>query len=108
MGTEEASLTPLERALLEEIRGDRKAIVDALGKVETELAGLRKQAPDRTHLWALGALWILTLFLVAIVAATRGVDPNHAAQAVPTLVPLTSGAVAAEPKPAAPPTTPGS
>ena len=83
----EGFLTPLEAALVAEIRGNGSAVVVALGELKTEIREIRNNPPFRWVPWAMLLLWLLNMFVIAILAMERGVDPLRAAEAVKGLTP---------------------
>jgi hypothetical protein len=83
----EGFLTPLEAALVAEIRGNGAAVVSALGELKTEIREVRTNPPFRWVPWSMLLLWLLNMFVIGILALERGVDPVRAAEAVKTLVP---------------------
>jgi len=80
-------LTPLEAALVAEIRGNALAVVVALGELKTEIREIRNNPPFRWVPWSMLLLWLLNMFVIAILAMERGVDPLRAAEAVRALTP---------------------
>ncbi len=84
-------LTPLEAALVSEIRGNGAAVVSALGELKTEIREIRNNPPFRWVPWAMLLLWLLNMFVIAILAMERGVDPLKAAEAVKVLTPGLTG-----------------
>lgn len=80
-------LSPLEAALVAEIRGNGSAVVVALGELKTEIREIRNNPPFRWVPWSMLLLWLLNMFVIAILAMERGVDPMHAAEAVKLLSP---------------------
>ncbi len=80
-------LTPLEAALVAEIRGNGSAVVVALGELKTEIREIRNNPPFRWVPWSMLLLWLLNMFVIAILAMERGVDPLRAAEAVKALTP---------------------
>lgn len=85
-------LSPLEAALVAEIRGNGSAVVVALGELKTEIREIRNNPPFRWVPWSMLLLWLLNMFVIAILAMERGVDPVKAAEAVRVLTPGTSDA----------------
>ncbi len=83
----EGFLTPLEAALVAEIRGNGAAVVAALGELKTEIREVRNNPPFRWVPWAMLLLWLLNMFVIGILALERGVDPMKAAEAVKVLTP---------------------
>ena len=83
----EGFLTPLESALVAEIRGNGAAVVSALGELKTEIREIRSNPPFRWVPWAMLLLWLCNMFVIAILAMERGVDPLKAAEAVKVLTP---------------------
>ena len=83
----EGFLTPLESALVAEIRGNGAAVVSALGELKTEIREVRNNPPFRWVPWAMLLLWLCNMFIIAILALERGVDPVKAAEAVKVLAP---------------------
>ena len=84
-------LTPLEAALVAEIRGNGSAVVVALGELKTEIREIRNNPPFRWVPWSMLLLWLLNMFVIAILAMERGVDPLRAAEAVKALTPGLQG-----------------
>ena len=84
-------LSPLEAALVAEIRGNGSAVVVALGELKTEIREIRNNPPFRWVPWSMLLLWLLNMFVIAILAMERGVDPLHAAEAVKALSPGITG-----------------
>ncbi len=89
----EGLLSPLEAALVAEIRGNGSAVVVALGELKTEIREIRNNPPFRWVPWAMLLLWLLNMFVIAILAMERGVDPLRAAEAVKALTPGITGDV---------------
>jgi hypothetical protein len=87
----EGFLTPLEAALVAEIRGNGAAVVSALGDLKTEIREVRTNPPFRWVPWAMLLLWLCNMFIIAILAMERGVDPVKAAEAVKVLTPGLNG-----------------
>ncbi len=87
----EGFLTPLESALVAEIRGNGAAVVSALGELKAELRVVRNSPPFRWVPWVVLLLWLCNMFVIAILAMERGVDPREAAEAVKVLVPEITG-----------------
>ena len=87
----EGFLTPLEAALVAEIRGNGAAVVSALGELKTEIREIRSNPPFRWVPWAMLLLWLCNMFIIAILAMERGVDPVKAAEAVKVLTPGLNG-----------------
>lgn len=83
-------LSPLEAALVAEIRGNGSAVVVALGELKTEIREIRNNPPFRWVPWSMLLLWLLNMFVIAILAMERGVDPLKAAEAVKVLAPRTT------------------
>ena len=83
----EGFLTPLESAFVAEIRGNGAAVVLAIGELKTEIREVRNNPPFRWVPWAMLLLWLCNMFVIAILALERGVDPVKAAEAVKTLTP---------------------
>lgn len=83
----EGFLTPLEAALVAEIRSNGAAVVSALGELKTEIREIRSNPPFRWVPWAMLLLWLCNMFIIAILAMERGVDPVKAAEAVRVLTP---------------------
>ncbi len=83
----EGFLTPLEAALVAEIRGNGAAVVSALGELKTEIREVRNNPPFRWVPWVMLLLWLLNMFVIAILAMELGVDPVKAAEAVKVLTP---------------------
>ena len=80
-------LTPLEAALVAEIRGNGAAVVAALCDLKTEIRAVRDNPPFRWVPWSMLLLWLLNMFVIGILALERGVDPIRAAEAVKVLAP---------------------
>ena len=83
----EGFLTPLESALVAEIRGNGAAVVAALSDLKAEIRAVLDNPPFRWVPWAMLLLWLLNMFVIGILALERGVDPMRAAEAVKTLAP---------------------
>ena len=83
----EGFLTPLEAALVAEIRANGAAVVSALGELKSEIREVRNDPPFRWVPWVMLLLWLLNMFVIAILAMERGVDPMKAAEAVQVLTP---------------------
>ena len=83
----EGFLTPLEAALVAEIRANGAAVVSALGELKTEIREVRNNPPFRWVPWVMLLLWLLNMFVIAILAMELGVDPVKAAEAVKVLTP---------------------
>ncbi len=81
------SLTPLEQALIDEVRASNVATRD-------ELHGLRDDVGrfHKSQLTVLVALIATNLFLAALLAASKGVDPRVAAEAAKTVLPASAAA----------------
>ena len=84
-------LSPLEAALVAEIRGNGSAVVIALGELKTEIREIRNNPPFRWVPWSMLLLWLLNMFVIAILAMERGVEPLRAAEAVKVLTPGITG-----------------
>ena len=74
-----------------EIRGNGAAVVSALGELKTEIREIRSNPPFRWVPWAMLLLWLCNMFIIAILAMERGVDPVKAAEAVKVLTPGLNG-----------------
>ncbi len=88
----EGFLTPLESALVAEIRGNGAAVVAALSELKGEIRAIRDNPPFRWVPWAMLLLWLCNMFVIGILALERGVDPTRAAEAVKVLAPGVSPA----------------
>jgi hypothetical protein len=83
----EGLLTPLEAALVAEIRANGAAVVSVLGEIKAEIREVRTNPPFRWVPWSLLLFWLLNMFVIGILALERGVDPVKAAEAVKALAP---------------------
>ncbi len=84
-------LTPLEAALVTEIRANGAAVVAALGELKAELREVRNSPPFRWVPWVVLLLWLCNMFVIAILAMERGVDPREAEEVVKVLMPGLTG-----------------
>ena len=80
-------ITPLEAALVAEIRGNGAAVVAAFGEIKTEIREVRNNPAFRWVPWAMLLLWLLNMFVIGILALDRGVDAMKAAEAVKVMTP---------------------
>ena len=81
------TLSALEQALIDEVRASNAATRD-------ELHGLRDDVGrfHKSQLYVLVALIATNLFLAALLAESKGVDPRPAAEAVKTILPMPTAA----------------
>jgi len=92
LGSPEHGVDPAVLLLVGEVRRSNDALraemVSALRDVAGEVQELRRQAPGRLALYALGAVVVLALVAQLALVATRGVDPGKVVEAVQQVTPL--------------------
>lgn len=81
----DGSLSDLERALVGSIKDYHAGLTAALDRNTAAIEGMSK-ALSRFALGGLIGAFVLVVFLVAVLAATRGVDPRVAAEAAHTVI----------------------
>lgn len=78
---------PAVRLLIEEVRRGQDRVVEEVRGLRAEMRELRREAPGRLSIYALGSVVVLALIAVLALVATRGVDPSVVADAVRQVAP---------------------